>query len=125
MSVVITAQPVNQTITKGGIVTFFIKTVGPGPISYQWYHNSNSIPNQTTPILTLSSVSLSDTGSYFCTAYSLEGGETISGIATLTIDDDPPSAPSSLGCMIQQPELTWNPYITDRFGGRGSGYIFS
>ncbi len=122
MSVVITAQPVNQTIINGGIVTFFIKTVGPGPISYQWYHNLNSLPNQTTPILTLSPVNLSNTGSYFCTAYSLEGGGTTSSIATLTIDD-PPSAPSSLGCMIQQPELTWNPYIADGFGGHGSGYL--
>ncbi|SFF36020.1 choice-of-anchor Q domain-containing protein [Spirosoma endophyticum] len=62
----LTAQPVSgSTVTVGTPVTAMVSMSGSNP-TYQWYKNdlTSPVPGQTTATLSLTSVQLSDAGSY-------------------------------------------------------------
>jgi hypothetical protein len=62
---VITAQPINQTVTVGGTATFTVGANGTPPLSYQWYFNGTSpVAGGTNTLLTLTNVQLSQGGLY-------------------------------------------------------------
>ncbi len=39
----ITAQPANSTKTQGATATFSVTATGPGPMTYQWFYNTNTL----------------------------------------------------------------------------------
>jgi hypothetical protein len=63
-----TLQPKNQTNTVGGSVTLSALADGTGPISYQWTFFGTNLSGQTTPTLTLTNLSFTQTGPYYVIA---------------------------------------------------------
>jgi hypothetical protein len=60
----ITRQPVGATILAGNAVTLSVGAAGAGPLSYQWYFNSNPLPGATSATLTLANPQWLDSGTY-------------------------------------------------------------
>ena len=86
----ITTQPVSQTVTEGGSVTFSVVATGNPPIiSYQWWKNTGGfiapVAGGTSATLTINSVMPADTGNYFVVVVNVVGGVT-STPAHLTVN---------------------------------------
>jgi autotransporter-associated beta strand protein len=77
-------QPASQTVVAGGEVTFSPELIGTPPLFYQWTSNNVVLPNATNVSLTLSNVSLSDTGD-FVLMVNNSFGSTTSSNATYTV----------------------------------------
>lgn len=83
-------QPVGQTVTVGGSVSF-VAVAGPPPLKYQWFFGSTDTPlsDETNSLLTLSNVQLDESGSYFVRAVN-DFGATVSSNVLLKITVDTP-----------------------------------
>lgn len=79
----ITVQPVAQTASVGGTVTFTAAASGPG-LSYQWSKNGVAIAGATSATFSLPNVQGSDSGSYTVTITNA-GGSVTSNAVTLTV----------------------------------------
>jgi hypothetical protein len=62
-----------------------VQAIGPGPISYQWYHGSIALPGENASILAVSDVRATDAGEYHVRV-SNECGASASHSAVLTLD---------------------------------------
>ena len=60
----ITTQPVSQTVSEGGSVTFAVNATGTPPLRYQWKFGGSDITDATNASLTLSNVRFGDAGGY-------------------------------------------------------------
>jgi hypothetical protein len=56
--VVITVQPLSQTVPIGQTATFTVTATGTAPLSYQWSENGDAIPGATSASYTTSAVQL-------------------------------------------------------------------
>ncbi|MGA2674835.1 MAG: immunoglobulin domain-containing protein [Terracidiphilus sp.] len=68
-SVVITVQPLSQTVPLGEMATFAVTATGTPPLSYQWSENGTEIPGATsasysTPAITLGENASTSIGSF-------------------------------------------------------------
>ena len=63
---IISLQPVAQTVNPGTNVTFSTAGAGTGPVRYQWLFNGSPIVGETNATLTLISVNLGHEGEYRC-----------------------------------------------------------
>ena len=79
----IISQPVSETATAGGSVTFSVTASG-ASLTYQWALNGTVIPGAVTPTLTLNNVQTVNTGNYTVTV-SGGGNSAVSNQATLTL----------------------------------------
>jgi hypothetical protein len=82
-SVVITSQPASQSVAQGQPASFTVAATG-SSLAYQWNFNGNTIPNATSPTLTLSNTAASQAGTYSVNV-SGAGGNAASTPATLTV----------------------------------------
>jgi uncharacterized repeat protein (TIGR03803 family) len=62
---IITNQPMSQIVPAGSIVTFDVGVVGSAPLAYQWASNNVVLPGATNATLTVTNVSLADSGSAY------------------------------------------------------------
>ncbi len=62
-----TTQPISQTGTIGGNVTFTVAATGTAPLAYRWFKDGIEVAGATGSSLTISGVKLSDGGSYQAT----------------------------------------------------------
>lgn len=62
----ITTQPSNQAVNAGVNVALNVAATGTGPLSYQWFFNSQAITGATTSQLSLNDISTTNAGSYYC-----------------------------------------------------------
>lgn len=62
----ITQQPTNQMVSAGANVSLSVTATGTGPLSYQWYFNSQSLSGKTTAQLSLNNVTTDNAGNYYC-----------------------------------------------------------
>ena len=80
----------------GSDITFTTAFSAVAPLSYQWMVNTGGgsvpIPGATTPVLTLTNLQLTDSGSYNCVASNASGTAT-STLASLTVSDTPGTDP--------------------------------
>jgi len=113
----ITQQPVNQMAYAGQTVTFSVTVTGPGPITYVWWRNEDSIASFLSytawhknfpvtgiggPILTIPNVqALTDQAAYFCVV-SNPYGSTTSAKAWLSVQAVQPGAGFSRPITIPQ-----------------------
>ncbi|MCX6249153.1 MAG: T9SS type A sorting domain-containing protein [Bacteroidetes bacterium] len=65
-TVAILIQPGDQLVRKHDTVVFSVVAAGGEILSYQWYRNGVQIPDGTRDTLRITSVTVADTGSYFC-----------------------------------------------------------
>jgi hypothetical protein len=59
-------QPENKTVHQGESVQFTVAVSGTEPLSYQWKKDGINLESQVQESLLISSVSLADTGQYYC-----------------------------------------------------------
>lgn len=82
----ITTQPIAQTACEGGSASFSVVI---GVFSnYQWQKDGNNINGETSANLTLTNVTLADTGNYAC-VFSNAFGSVTSDMVSLTIQTPP------------------------------------
>ncbi|MCI0540765.1 MAG: FG-GAP-like repeat-containing protein, partial [Verrucomicrobiales bacterium] len=60
----IVEQPKGVNAHFGSAVSFSVKAVGSGPLTFQWKHNGATIDGATSPTLTLKAVKTGDEGNY-------------------------------------------------------------
>jgi hypothetical protein len=89
--VAITGQPASQTVTAGDSVQFSVSAIGDSPF-YQWLKNGESIVGANSAVFAISSVQPADAGDYSVMVSNLASAE-ISGVATLTVNPPPNTAP--------------------------------
>ncbi len=94
---VILTQPADQVATVGDDATFSVVATGTPPLSYQWRFNGTNLPGRTGSSLTLSSVQLTDAGTYSVQVTNL-AGSVISSNAILVVNETPP-------CVTPPPDL--------------------
>ena len=87
----ISTQPQSESVALGGSTTLRVSASGPGPFTFQWRKNGVALTGATASSLTLSSVKLSDTGSY-TVAVANGAGTTTSNVGSLLVTL-PPGAP--------------------------------
>jgi len=120
-------QPQDQTnILPGTTTTFSVVAFGSDPLSYQWFHNTNTpVSGATDSILTLTNVQVSDAGSY-SVVINNTAGTTNSSFALLTVNTSP-VAPVFTSQPISLVVLAGSPVsFTAVVGGTGPiGYQWS
>lgn len=80
----ITSQPISQTVTLGGTVTFNVMALGSGTLGYQWRLDNTNLFGQTTATLTIPNVQSNQVGPYSVVITNAFGAVT-SSVAQLTI----------------------------------------
>jgi len=60
----ILAHPISRTAVLGGSVTLTVVASGSAPLTYQWFHNDEALPEETAANLHLSALNASQQGFY-------------------------------------------------------------
>ena len=81
---VITVQPLDQTVPKGGTAIFTVVAVSGTTLSYTWFKGNQKMAGQTARILTINNVGPMDANVYYV-AVKNAGGTVTSRTATLII----------------------------------------
>ncbi len=89
----ITTQPLGQTVSVGGSVTFSVVATGTAPLGYQWQKDGTNLPGATAASLVLSSVTTADAGVYTVVVTNSAGSVTSTN-ATLVVNGNSAVAPS-------------------------------
>jgi hypothetical protein len=95
-AIVITAQPVSQSVFAGSSASFSVTAAGLPPLSYQWRFNSNNLADNghilgsQTSALSISGVGLGDLGNYTVVVTNNFGVAT-STVALLTLQSTSPA----------------------------------
>lgn len=84
----ITTQPAGGTRRLGDRMLFTVDAIGAAPLSYQWFKNGIEISGATSDSLSLSNLTVADSGD-FTVQVTNSLGMTISSNATLTVLPDP------------------------------------
>ena len=81
----ITTQPANQSVTAGANASFSIVASGTAPLSYQWRLNGVNIAGATSATLSLTSITIGQSGGSYTCVVSNIAGTTTSSAAVLTV----------------------------------------
>jgi polygalacturonase len=96
----IVTQPQNVNVSSGQNASFTVVPNGTLPLSYQWYHNTNTpVANGTNATLTLTNVRDADAGSYSVVITNSFGSVT-SAVATLTVNTPPSISTQPAGLTV-------------------------
>jgi hypothetical protein len=87
-----TLQPFSHVAWTGSSVSLSAQATASDTVSYQWKHNGSDLNGQTNTVLTLSSLSAADSGTYAITAWTT-GGTNTSEVASMVIIDPTPGLP--------------------------------
>jgi rhamnogalacturonan endolyase len=82
--VLVTNQPVSQTVPSGSTVSFSVGVAGAAPLIYQWNSNSIALSGATNAALTFTNVSLAASATYSVLITNSYGG-VLSSNAVLTV----------------------------------------
>jgi hypothetical protein len=89
--VMITHQPLAQTIITGSPFTLNVSASGDSPISYQWFLDGNAIAAANSAQYKISSASIKDQGQYTALVSNPNSSE-LSNVAQITINQPPLSS---------------------------------
>jgi hypothetical protein len=81
-------QPASTNIVAGANLLLNSLATGSAPLKYQWYFQSNSVPNQTNRQYTLNAISFAAAGNYFVTA-SNQFATATSSVAVVVVSASP------------------------------------
>lgn len=82
--IIITSQPLSQSVAAGSSVQLNVTAIGGAPLSYQWYLDGRAIPGTTSSSLSLSNVQPADQGDYTAVVSNTTASQT-SAVAVLTV----------------------------------------
>jgi len=138
---IITAQPTNQIVSLGGTASFHVQ-ISNVPVNYQWIFNGNpltdggGISGSKTATLTISGVTVAQTGSYFVMATNTTHSDQFvsSSSATLsimginlypvvTINGVPGNTYVTEYTASLTPPVTWTPFATNAVGSFAPVYV--
>lgn len=86
ISLSISGQPTNQSVTEGQTATFAVTSVtGSNPKSYQWYKNGSLISGATSASYTTPATSMGDNGATFYCTITNPAGSVNTNTVTLTV----------------------------------------
>jgi phosphodiesterase/alkaline phosphatase D-like protein len=80
--------PLNLSAAVGARVTFKVRAAGVAPLTFQWFHDGNPVPDANAEALTLTRVKTTDGGSYAVRITSGNGQSVTSAAVTLAIVND-------------------------------------
>jgi alpha-tubulin suppressor-like RCC1 family protein len=102
------SQPASQTVPAGVNVTFNAGVFGGLPLSYQWLFNGTNLPGETNLSLTLTNVSLAQSGTY-----------------ALQVANDSGSVPSTNAFLVVEAcfVTTQPPYVTSAASAQLNGMV--
>jgi hypothetical protein len=83
---VITAQPVDVTVTEGEGATFSVTASGDGTLTYQWYENNQPIAGATAASYSIAATTIGDNGNQYSVDVSDDNETLSSAMATLTVE---------------------------------------
>lgn len=89
---VITRQPVSQSVTAGGSVTFSVQATGVGNLQYTWFRDGSPVRQGSGPTFATYTVSAPSTGlsgAVFSVQVNGAGGTVTSNNVTLTVNGSP------------------------------------
>jgi hypothetical protein len=111
-TVLITEQPVSQTIPAGQAAIFTVQVAGTAPFTYQWSKNGTQIAGATSAAYTTPPIDFSDSGAqYQVTVTNAVSSET-SKTATITVGARSPEANDLRFQLVDSPALD-NPNSAD------------
>lgn len=85
-------QPQGGIRETGGMITFEVELAAPdGPVSYQWFKDGSTPVGADSPTLTLTTLTLLDSGDYHCVATDNAGPHTSDTAVLIVVDDLPAS----------------------------------
>jgi formylglycine-generating enzyme required for sulfatase activity len=96
----ISSQPSPQMVSVGGAASFSVTASGSPVISYQWFKGGSAIAGANSSVLSFSSVTSNDAGTY-SVIVSNSAGSVVSSTATLTVNPAQ-VAPSIVGQPASQ-----------------------
>jgi hypothetical protein len=85
---VILNQPQDQSLNLGDTISLSVTTDGSTSVAYQWKKDGVAIAGASGPVLVITSIGLTDAGSYTCSVSNLYGTST-SATATVAINTAP------------------------------------
>lgn len=95
----ISSQPSSQTVCENQSMSFNVTASGHAPLTYQWYKGSSPISGATNNVFTLSSVSSSSAGSYYCVVTNSCGALNSTAV-TLTVKESPAISSHGLDATV-------------------------
>ncbi len=96
----VVTQPQNVNVSSGQNASFTVFPNGTLPLSYQWYHNTNTpVANGTNATLTLTNVQDADAGSYSVIITNSYGSVT-TAMAALTVNTPPSISTQPAGLTV-------------------------
>jgi len=138
---IINAQPTNQIVSLGGTASFHVQ-ISNVPVNYQWIFNGNpltdggGISGSKTATLTISGVTVAQTGSYFVMATNTTHSDqfvssssaslSIMGInlyPVITINGVPGNTYVTEYTASLTPPVTWTPFATNTVGSFAPVYV--
>jgi hypothetical protein len=84
---VIVTQPQSQTRYAGGTASFMVEAIGKRPLTYEWRHGTEVIPDSNTNRLVLTNVTVADAGGYTVTVQNDLGSQVSTPPAVLTVQE--------------------------------------
>jgi hypothetical protein len=120
----ISSQPVGTNVFTKDTVSFEVAVTGIGPFSYQWFHDSSPLLNETNAILVLDDVQISDAGAYKVVVTNV-AGPTNSQDAILVVTQRP-EPPPVLAIDFNhrgQDQATEPGFVSFTLGGAGATTI--
>ncbi|HUR47359.1 MAG TPA: lamin tail domain-containing protein [Candidatus Saccharimonadales bacterium] len=112
----ITQNPQGTNVFVGADVFFSVSAVGSQPLLYQWRVGNTSIPNATSPTLTLNNVQLSDAGNYSVRVQNGVGSVT-SLVAVLNVAVPPFVTITATDPVASEPGANTGSFTIARTGG--------
>ena len=113
----ISKQPQSASVLVGTPATFLVEAAGED-LTYQWTRNGANIPDATTPLLILPSVTKADTNTSFEVKVTNDKGSVVSCRAVLTVIDS--GQPSTSPPICPEPVSNGGGGCGDDNGGGGS-----
>ena len=104
-------SPANQRINIGTPVTFSATPLVPGTYTYEWYHNNQIIPGQSTSTLTIPSLVAADAGQYHAVIKGPPDVTTDS--ATLIVNEAPVGTPHPTHNVVEETAFPFTIAATD------------
>ena len=82
----IQSHPVDISVATGSSANFTCEASLPDSVTYQWKHNSMILDNETSTVLSINDVQMSNIGEYYCIVTSTDNNATvISDVARLSV----------------------------------------